>query len=50
MNAIDAAEKVLAEAGRPLSYREITRGVLEAGGKGLIIGVRRTAYELIELG
>ena len=31
MNAIDAAAKVLAEAGKPLSYREITRAVLEAG-------------------
>jgi restriction system protein len=30
MNAIDAAEKVLAEAGIPLSYREITTRVLEA--------------------
>jgi len=30
MNAIDAAEKVLAEAGTPLSYREITTRVLEA--------------------
>ena len=30
MNAIDAAEKVLAEAGIPLSYREITTCVLEA--------------------
>ena len=31
MNAIDAAAKVLAESGKPLSYREITRAVLEAG-------------------
>jgi restriction system protein len=30
MNAIDAAEKVLAEAGTPLSYRAITTRVLEA--------------------
>ena len=28
MNAIDAAAKVLAEAGKPLSYREITRACL----------------------
>ena len=27
MNAIDAAAKVLAEAGKPLSYREITRAL-----------------------
>ena len=31
MNAIDAVEVVLAEAGEPLGYREITRRVLEQG-------------------
>ena len=31
MNAIDAVEVVLAEAGEPLGYREITRRILEQG-------------------
>ena len=31
MNAIDAVEIVLADAGEPLGYREITRRVLEQG-------------------
>jgi len=30
VNAIDAVEKVLADAAEPLSYREITRRVLAA--------------------
>jgi hypothetical protein len=31
MNAVDAVEIVLADAGEPLGYREITRRVLEQG-------------------